>query len=175
MKKETWKDVVGYEGFYQISNHGRIKSLARSGSGTFIKNDKFLVPTINNGKYIRKQLNKNGVGRCFFVHLLVAKAFIHNPENKPEINHKDGNKLNNHYSNLEWCTRQENMDHAMRTGLINMFGSNTNFAKFTDEQVLKIRKDFDGKTDTIHLIAQENKVCYNTIYKIVTRKSYYNI
>ena len=101
--KEYWKDIEGYEGLYQISNVGRVKSLY---SGKVLKE----VKTTNG--YLSIRLYKNGISHRFSIHRLVAKAFIPNHENKPEVNHIDEDKTNNKVSNLEWNTRLENMRHG---------------------------------------------------------------
>ena len=118
MEKEIWKDIENYDECYQVSNKGRIKSLSRivkSNKPRFI-NDKILTPTISQGGYFRVHL-KTKIRRVMLVHRLVAKAFIPNVDNKKEVNHIDGNKINNNLSNLEWCTRSENMKHIYRIGL----------------------------------------------------------
>lgn len=108
--EEIWKDVKEYEGLYQISNLGRIKS--------FHKKEKILKTSYQYMKYgyIREKidLSKNGKKKSLKVHRLVAEAFIPNPENKPQINHIDGNPLNNNVFNLEWCTNQENIIHSYK-------------------------------------------------------------
>ena len=118
--KEVWKDINGYEGYYQVSNLGRIKSLDRMTNNQygeyFMKGRILKNSTIKDKGYCRVSLN-NGNGKISKrVHRLVAEAFILNPKNKPEVNHKDGNKLNNCVSNLEWCTNKENIEHSIRTG-----------------------------------------------------------
>lgn len=118
---EIWKDIIGYEGLYKVSNLGRIKSLYRvvphksKGSKTIPESIKKLNVGTNN--YYIVMLNKNGEKITKTVHRLVAIAFLSNPENKKEVNHKDGNKLNNNIYNLEWNTVSENRFHAFRTGL----------------------------------------------------------
>ena len=108
---EIWKDVVGYEGLYQVSNLGRVKSLPReSTKGKTLKN------RIIKG-YYTVHLSKFGVSKDKLVHILVAEAFIDNPNRLKYINHIDGNKLNNTVSNLEWCTASYNSLHAYATGL----------------------------------------------------------
>lgn len=100
---EIWKDVVGYEGLYQVSNYGRIKSLYNyKRNGTNI-----LTPRYKHG-YYQIGLRKNKKRKWLAVHRLVAKAFIPNPENLPCVNHKDENKTNNCVYNLEWCTHSYN-------------------------------------------------------------------
>lgn len=103
---EIWKDIVGYEGFYQVSNLGRVRSL-KCIKRTIFNNSGY---EIVNLKVKRKQKNK-------LVHRLVAETFIPNPFNKEQVNHKDGNKKNNSVDNLEWCSRHENMVHAYKQGL----------------------------------------------------------
>lgn len=109
--KEIWKDIVGFEGLYQVSNLGRVKSLNyhKSGKERVLKNRLGQIKTI----YPHVGLYKNGTMKECTVHRLVAEAFIANPENKEEVNHIDGNKCNNHISNLEWVTRSENAIHAI--------------------------------------------------------------
>jgi hypothetical protein len=109
MKKEIWKDVEGYEGIYKISTYGRIKSYKTRLKG------KLLSGTVNSDGYNVIILFKDGE-RGKRIPRLVAKAFIQNPENKPQVNHKDLNKSNNHVDNLEWCTAKENTYHATRNG-----------------------------------------------------------
>lgn len=112
--EEIWKNIKGYENEYQISNLGRIKSLKRNTKNYKCKEDKILKNKINHNGYLMAYLSQNKKIKCFRVHRLVAEAFIPNPENKPQVNHKDGNKQNNCVDNLEWCTAKENTDHAIK-------------------------------------------------------------
>lgn len=120
LDNEVWKDIPELHGYYQISNLGRLKACERwihySDGRKRFRDESILSPTINSG-YYRCQIKYNGVDFCEFVHRLVAQAFIPNPENKKDVNHKNGNKLDNRVENLEWCTRQENRQHALYTGL----------------------------------------------------------
>lgn len=111
--KEIWKDIVGYERLYQISNLGRVKSLNYNGT----KKEKVLKPTLNDNGYYVVYLYKNKRRKTIRVHRLVAETFISNSKNKPQVNHKDGNKQNNGVENLEWCTNQDNVRHAVKNGL----------------------------------------------------------
>ena len=114
--KERWKDIKGYKGMYQVSNHGFVRSWKNGGHG---KRDKPKeIGRLGNGEYNMVALCNEGDSRSETVHRIVAEAFIPNPENKPCVNHIDGNKKNNHVSNLEWCTYSENINHAVETGLI---------------------------------------------------------
>lgn len=109
--EEKWLDIKGYEGLYQVSNMGNVFSVARLGTkGGEIK-------TIIVNGYKKVKLYKNGKMKTFSIHKLVAQAFIPNPENKPQVNHIDGNKSNNFYTNLEWVSCQENVEHAYINGL----------------------------------------------------------
>ncbi len=128
--KEIWKDIEGYEGLYEISNLGNVKSLARTwnfrdygnGKKQVIKSkEKILKTSISNSGYVLVGLSKNNKNSLKAVHRLVAKAFITNPTNKPQVNHIDGNKLNNRVDNLEWCTNRENQIYAWRNGLQNAY------------------------------------------------------
>lgn len=118
---EVWKDIEGYEGYYKVSSHGRIKSLPRntmrSNGKPLPLKEKILMPEIMSSGYHRIKLCVDSVEKKLMIHRLVGKAFIPNPENKPEINHKDGIKDNNYYKNLEWVTRSENTQHSFDTGL----------------------------------------------------------
>lgn len=109
---EVWKDVVGFEGLYKVSNLGRVISNRIN----YHKGTKFLAP-FDNGGYDRITFRVNYKDYKFLVHRLVAEAFIPNPENKGFVNHIDGNKRNNSVENLEWVTKSENTRHAIRIGL----------------------------------------------------------
>lgn len=108
LKIETWRDIEGYEGLYEVSNLGNVRSLnyLRTGKTKILKVRKY-----KNG-YLYVDLCKNGKPKNFMIHRLVANAFISNPQNLPQVNHKDENKENNHVSNLEWCTCAYNLNYG---------------------------------------------------------------
>lgn len=136
--KEIWKSIIDYPN-YEISNFGRVKrtpSYFRSLSG-------ILIPQLSNNGRFRVPLCKNGKYKKFLIHRLVAIAFIPNINKLPEVNHIDGNPKNNIVSNLEWCTRSENMLHAFSTGLHHMTkGEECSWSKLNNEKVLEIRKTY---------------------------------
>ena len=110
---EIWRDIEGYEGLYQVSNEGRVKSLQREilykDGRKKVLEEKILRNFISDLGYYHVMLSKNGVPKRYKVHRLVAKAFIPNPDNLPIINHKDENPKNNVVDNLEWCTQGYNV------------------------------------------------------------------
>lgn len=107
--KEIWKDIKEYEGLYQVSNFGRIKSLPRKGTYARI-----LKPSTNKDGYLQVHLCKNGKLKTFLVHRLVAEAFLDNPNNLPQVNHKDENPQNNNVENLEFCSAKYNTNFGNR-------------------------------------------------------------
>lgn len=123
MKEEIWKNIEGYEGLYQVSNLGRVKSLDKYlpdtlGRVSFRKEK--IICQLQRGGYLAVQIWKKGKNKKFLVHRLVATAFIPNPDNLPQVNHKDENKANNNVDNLEWCTHQYNMDYGTRVERIRL-------------------------------------------------------
>lgn len=145
---EIWKPVVGfegcYEGTYEISSLGRVRSIDRVlASGNFAKGRMRSILLDNRG-YPVVGLYKEGKGNQRKVHRLAALAFVPNPENKPAVNHRDGNKQNNNVENLEWVTNRENTNHAYLNGLIDTAkGERNSQAKLTVELVNKAKELHD--------------------------------
>ena len=110
-----WKDITGYEGRYQISNRGRVKGLPIDEKYCKRKEEIILNPFVCGSGYHEVILTFKGSRKPKLIHRLVADAFIPNPDNKREVNHKDGNKFNNDVSNLEWVTPSENQLHSFNT------------------------------------------------------------
>lgn len=173
---EEWRDIPEYEGFYQVSNLGNVRSVTRT-------------LLYNTGKYytirgkIRKQhkdshgyytvtVSKNNKQYRKWVHRLVAAAFLQNYIDDMVINHIDGCKSNNCISNLEVCTSKENTDHARRIGLIDDYGEHSVLAKLTNQQADDIRKKYKAGMITYKELADQYSVCPQTICNIVNFKAY---
>jgi hypothetical protein len=162
--KEIWKDIKGYESKYQISNYGRVKSLDRRVNCAYkatrcVKGGFVSFYLTTEGRPVVR-LWKDNKETSKLIHQLVARAFIPNPEGKPEVNHKDGVKDNNNISNLEWVTRLENMEHAARIGL--------KARKLTRENVIEIKRrlEEDSYRGLGRELAREFKVSDCTICEI---------
>ena len=113
-ESEVWKDVVGYEGLYKVSNKGNIHSLERLNSRGRKCGGRMLKPRHHAGGYLRVSLYENGIKKDELVHRLVLEAFVENPNNLPEVNHRDEVKDNNELSNLEWCDAGYNINYGTR-------------------------------------------------------------
>lgn len=117
---EEWKWIVGYESTYQVSSFGRIKSVERMvpHKRSVLKSIRHKILAFSNSRgYLAVSLFRDGKKKTILVHRIVAKHFVENPNNLPEVNHKDLDKRNNKASNLEWCTERENTYHAINNGV----------------------------------------------------------
>jgi hypothetical protein len=159
--KTVWKSVVGHEGLYEVSIHGEIRNS---------RTNKVLKPILTPRGYYRISLYKNG-GKIFFVHRLVAIAFINNNLNKKEVNHINGNKIDNTVNNLEWCTRQENAIHSWENGLQkisqkNRISASINLTKLKSKMVIDLYNGifYDSlKIACIHTNNKYNATYFNTV------------
>jgi hypothetical protein len=157
--KEIWKDILGYEGKYQVSNAGKIKNVVR---GT-IK-----AGQIQKDGYEKLVLYKDNFYKSYYVHRLVLTTFIGNGKDKDQANHLDGNKANNYLENLEWCTRGENMKHADKLGLRKMPKGKDHYkALLTEKEVLMIREKYHNRGSTLSKLAREYKANVGSVYNIV--------
>lgn len=169
-EKEIWHWVVGYEGLYMVSSFGNVMGVPKKSTYGHMLAQREMP---SGSGYHSVCLCKDNVKKYYRVHRLVAQAFIPNLDNKPEVNHKDGNRSNNRVDNLEWVTRSENETHAFR-----VLGKQPNkpwagkprpFArKLTPEQVKAIRKD----RRTAREIGREYNVSKTTIVNVKNRKIY---
>ena len=118
MIEEIWKPVVGYEGLYEVSSYGRVRSLDRYDSRNRFLKGRILRLNDDGKGYLRVQLSSNGKAKMYSVHRLVAIAFLPNPDNLPEVNHRDEDKINNSVENLEWCDGKYNVNYGTRNDRI---------------------------------------------------------
>jgi hypothetical protein len=161
---EIWKDVKGFENYYQVSNLGniinKIRFINQYNGGVRIIDVKIKKVRLNKGGYLRCNLKVNGNSKDMVIHRLVAEAFIPNPENKPQVNHINGIKTDNRVENLEWVTKSENTTHAVKNRLIK--------TKLTDSQVLDIYND----NRSLRNIAKDYNINQSIIWRIKNKKAY---
>lgn len=169
--EETFVPVKDYEGFYEVSNLGRVRSLYRVDCRGQ-KRKSQIIKQVRILGYHKVSLSKDRIEKQHFVHRLVAIAFIPNTHNKPQVNHIDGNKSNNKLSNLEWCSSLENINHAINTSLRESgIGTSNPSSKLSDGEVLEIYKSIEP----ISKIASNFKVHRCTIYRIKSGKKWNHI
>jgi len=169
---EIWKEIKGFEGKYDVSNLGRVKSFQKETR----RGQRILKPRNTPDGYPSCSLCKNGTVKRATVHRLVAEAFIPNPENKPEVNHINGIKTDNRIENLEWCTHQENIQHAFDSGLkISPKGEGHYKSKFNNEQIAFIRhlKELDPLLN-IALLSRIMGMNYWTVSQVWRKIHYKN-
>lgn len=165
---EEWRDVPNFEG-YQVSSLGRVRGIDRlCGNRPGVTKGKILKPFRNKRGYLEVNLYNNSKSTAKIIHRLVAKAFISNDFNKPQVNHIDGNKLNNEVSNLEWMSNSENQLHAYSLGLQpSRAGENNVKAKITDKSVTELKVLYNsGKTivDISNIMNINVSIIRNIIY-----------
>ena len=168
---EIWREITISHGLYRVSNYGRVKSL-------WYGREKILNPSVNSAGYLHLVLCVDAKRIDCNVHVLVAQNFVPNPDNLPEVNHIDGNRLNNCAWNLEWTTQGENVRHAARLGLLKIKkGADNPCAKLTMADARYIRQvyvshhpEFGGRA-----LARKFKVVPQTIYDIIRGKTYKEI
>ena len=162
------ENIVGYEGYY-VTNMGEVYS-TKCGYKRLLKSRKS-----QNG-YLYVNLSKNGKYKSKNIHILVAKAYIPNPNNFPQVNHIDGNKSNNNVNNLEWCTASHNMKHAYKIGVLTLKkGEEHNSAKLKEKDIIEIRNKFETKKYTHLMLANEYGVTRGNIRHILTRRTWKEI
>lgn len=164
MNIEYWKNVVGYEGLYMVSDCGSAKSVK-------FGKERSLIPQLCRDGYFRVTLRINNAPKRFSVHRLVALAFITNHENKRCINHKNGIKTDNNVENLEWCTYSENLKHAFANNLACAKGERNTQHKLTEIEATEIK----GNCEPLAVLAKAYNVSEATISRIRTGKTWKHI
>lgn len=176
METEIWKEIKGFEGYYQISNLGEVKSVKRvvirSNKMKLSVKERFMKQTLCQGYYY-VDLFKEGKKTRSFIHRLIALHFIDNPQNKPSINHINGIKNDNSISNLEWATQKDNIIHAYGAGLMDSsLGENSNLSTLKEKQVIEIRNLYNSGLTNKTKIGSMFGVTRGAIRSIVNHKSW---
>lgn len=175
---KEYKDIKGFEKLYQVSNFGDVYTKPRSiDMGKYIKAHDGYKKThqVLPSGYCQVNLWKNNKQKQMYIHRLVAIAFIPNPLNYKEVNHKNGIKTDNKVENLEWCSSIQNKLHAKKNGLTPCFkGSNNPMAKLTDLDVLEIRKKHISCKYSVKKLSKEYSVSLGTIYNIINNRNWIN-
>lgn len=175
---EIWKDIKGFEGYYQVSNYGNIKSLTRF-DGIRERQGQEIKQSLKYNGYLQVGLRKNSERKFCSVHRLVAIHFLDNPENKLQVNHIDCNKQNNNINNLEWTTSKENLYHAKINGLRNNMPKgekHPNFGKYGEhsksaKKVVRYNRDTgEAKLYNAKILAKEDGFDVTSISKCCHKK-----
>jgi hypothetical protein len=175
-KKEIWKDIPSYEGLYQASNFGNIKSLDKLvGSGIknqsqVLRKGKIMIKTIDRYGYYKLTLYKNKSQKNFTIHRLVALSFLQKVANKESINHKNGIKTDNRVCNLEWCTNMENINHGVKNKLFD-FGENHHKSTLKINDLIEIKLKYIPKKYSSLKLAKEFNVTKQTILNILHNRT----
>lgn len=173
MEKEIWKDVIGYENLYQCSNLGRVKSLGNGKSGN--SKEKILKQKICKG-YCRIQLCKDNKKKHYQVHRLIATAFLPNPQNLPQVNHKNEQKTDNCVSNLEWVTQKYNINYGLhnersgksRKGMKRTQETKDKMSKSQSKRILQFNREGTkilGKWESVKQVSELLNINYSSITK----------
>ena len=183
IENEIWKDITNYEGLYQASNTGKIKSLPRkeitknphNPDKTMIRtrNEKILKQSLDKDGYLKTALCKDSHAITYFIHRLIALTFLKNDENLPQINHKNGIKIQNNVENLEWCNQNHNMQHAFNTKLVDvrkLQGENHWSHILNDNDILEIRKLYSMGNMNQREIGNKYGIDQSHVSYIVNRK-----
>ena len=168
-----WRDVKGYDGLYQVSDDGQVRSMDRvcTGKRNRAIKGKVLKQTKTSTGYLKVELCKDGRKISTKVHRIVAMAFIENPDGKPNINHIDNNPLNNNVKNLEWCTQKENMIHARKIGAIKKKIMPRIATDEVIDSILEEHIPYD-REHSIRAICRRKGISDATVYTAIQRRSY---
>jgi hypothetical protein len=183
MKEEIWRPIEGlkdgfYDGLYEVSNLGRFKMLPRvlnCTNGQRTTKEKIVTGCNSNG-YRRVVLKKDRIRLQIDLHILIARTFIPNPNNYPQVNHIDANKANNEVSNLEWCTQKMNANHALGLGLLKITrGSERSTAKLTEDKVVAIREMYKTGLFTMCMLSQMFSVGKTAVQNVINRTKWAHV
>lgn len=181
---EIWKDIKGYEGYYKISNFGRVKTLSRISCGVKKNGSRYKVitperirkPSLMKIGYYGVILNKDKKYKGTYIHRLLGLHFIENKNNGTQINHINGIKTDNRLENLEWVSAAENIIHAKKIGLMKpLIFSNLKSSRFTKDEVYFIRYVCDNGLIKKRRVARYFNVCHGTIVSISNRINYVSV
>lgn len=171
--EEIWKDIKGYEGKYQVSNLGNVKSLNYNNTGK----ERILIPGKQTSGYLCVVLSKNGIHKTFTIHRLIAQTFINNTQNLPEVNHIDEDKTNNRVDNLDWCTAEYNNNFGTRNER-SMFTRIVNNGKTAPKKIDqysldgKFIKTWNSGTELSKCGFHQGTICQCCKGKLKTSKGY---
>lgn len=169
---EIWKDIKGYEGKYQISNYGNVRSFTKWGRGKFLKGG-CTKPHPQCYKFVGLVGSGRKDVKHYYIHRLVAEYFCDNPNKYDEVNHIDGNTFNNHADNLEWCTHKQNMENATKRGVLIAGHLSESGAKHPKAKaVLQYTKDgeFVKEWESVNQIMRETGIPASTIFRVCNPK-----
>lgn len=183
---ETWKNVIGYETFYQVSNFGNVRSLDRivnkPNGVSYMRKGKLCVQSKSNLGYMTIGFTVNNIKVNKYVHRLVAEAFITNINDYPQVNHIDCDKTNNRMYNLEWCTNSQNHIHAFKNGLNKLHlyrvaysGEQNTNSLLKEKQVLEIRQKYIPYKYSAKKLSKEYNVSESCITHILNNTSWKEI
>lgn len=164
---ERWRAVVGYEGLYEVSDFGRVRSISRTvqrGARTVRLQGLLMRLKVNRSGYVYVNVSMGGKGAALLVHRMVAKAFLPNPDSLPIVNHRDCNTEHNAAENLEWCSAEQNMRHAIQNERFGM-------QRLSVQSVFAIRRAYaEGRA--LSFIAAEHGIGVRHVWRIGTRRAY---